>query len=79
MPNENPVRRKASGVDWREQKTRDGKTIKLVRFYERLGLSRGKNPNRMILTREDFTAASTGRKAGSTGQHPKNSLTASRC
>lgn len=57
MPNENPVRRKDSGLDWREQKTRDGKTIKLVRFYEFLGLSSdGKGSNRMVLTRQAFNA-----------------------
>jgi len=47
-----PVRQ---AKDWREMPTKDGKTIKLIRLYERLGMLHG-GDGYMVLPRADFEA-----------------------
>ena len=78
MPNTNEVRKKPNGgLDWRLKTSADG-TPKLVKLYEYLGLSRDdKEPDKVVLTREAFTAASTGRRVSPSSQRPNNLLDAS--
>gem|GEM_PF-1737641 len=72
--NSTPVRN--SRKDFRREKTKDGKP-KLVRLYELLGVTRVSSTG-MILTKEAFTEALTGRKGHSSFQRPSNLSDASR-
>ncbi len=73
MPNTMPVRKKPnSRRDWRTERARDG-TPKLVKLYQHLGFERVPGSNEVFMTKEAFTAASTGRRVRSSFQHRSSS------